>query len=214
MKIVCAQRDPSHLEPELREIVDLLESLAKPSPTRYAIDSSTSRIEVRTSSAGLLSVFGHDHTIATQAVSGFVDLVERDFEHATVEVSIRADSLAVVDEGSRKDRPEIEAEMRENVLDVAHHPAIVFRAARASAKPLGPLTSEIALTGTLELCGAKREITVHVRIGLDGGELQARGGFDLSQSDFGIHPTSAAGGTVKVDDKVRIELDIRARAAR
>jgi polyisoprenoid-binding protein YceI len=213
-ELVVARRDAPNLERPVREIVDLLEALAKPRPTRYAIDASTSRIEVRTSSAGLLSVFGHDHTIATQAVSGFVDLLERDFEHAAVEVSVRADSLSVVDEGSRKDRPEIEAEMREHVLDVARHPEIVFRAARASAKPLGPLTSEIALTGTLELCGVKREMTVHVRIGLDGGELQARGGFDLRQSDFGIRPTSAAGGTVKVDDKVRIELDIRARAAR
>jgi polyisoprenoid-binding protein YceI len=213
-ELVVARRYAPNLERSVREIVDLLEAFAKPGPTRYAIDSSASRIEVRTSSAGLLSVFGHDHTIATRAVSGFVDLAERDFEHATVEVSIRADSLAVVDEGSRKDRPEIEAEMREHVLDVAHHPAIVFRSTRVSAKPLGPLTSDVSLAGKLELCGVKREIAVNLRVGLDGAELQARGAFDLRQSDFGIQPTSAAAGTVKVDDKVRIEFDIRARASR
>jgi polyisoprenoid-binding protein YceI len=214
-RLMCLPCDASHVESPAREIVDLLEALAKPDPTRYVIDPAASKIEVRTSSAGLFSVFGHDHTIATRAVSGFVDLAERDFAHAALEVSIRADSLAVVDEASRKDAPEIEAEMRAHVLDVARHPDIVFRSTSASSKsstPLGPLTSDVALTGTLELCGVKREIPVNLRVGLDDGELEARGTFDLRQTDFGIHPTSAAAGTVKVDDKVRIEFDIRARA--
>jgi polyisoprenoid-binding protein YceI len=211
-ELVIARRYAPNLERPLREIVDLLESLAKPSATRYAIDRAASRIEVRTSSAGLLSVFGHDHTIASRAVDGFVDLAERDFDHASLEVSLRADSLEVVDEASRKDKPEIESEMRAHVLDVARHPEIVFRSQRASSKPLGALTSDVALTGTLELAGVKREIHVDLRVGLDGGVLEARGAFDLRQSDFGIQPTSAAAGTVKVDDKVRIEFDIRARA--
>jgi polyisoprenoid-binding protein YceI len=214
-ELAVARRHAPDLERPVREIVDLLEALAKPGPTRYVIDPAASKIEVRTSSAGLFSVFGHDHTIATHAVSGFVDLAERDFAHAVLEVSIRADSLAIVDNASRKDGPEIEAEMRAHVLDVARHPDIVFRSTRTSAKssrPLGPLTSDVALTGTLELCGVKREIPVNLRVGLDDGELEARGTFELRQTDFGIHPTSAAAGTVKVDDKLRIEFDIRARA--
>lgn len=213
-KPVVVMRDETALEAPLRELASALEALMRPGPVRHAIDTAASRLSVHTSSAGLLAAFGHDHTIATRGLEGYIDLTPLDLEQAEVEITLRADSLEVVDEGSQKDRPEIEKEMRDSVLRTARHPRIYFKSKRVSAKPFGPRTHDVTITGDLELCGVKREITIRGRIGLDEGEIQARGEFSLRQSEFGIRPTSALGGTVKVDDALKLEFDVRARRAR
>jgi hypothetical protein len=43
------------------------------------------------------------------------------------------------------------------------------------------------------------------------GRLTARGSFSLKQSDFGMVPVTAAGGTVRVEDEVDVQFVLRAR---
>jgi hypothetical protein len=46
---------------------------------------------------------------------------------------------------------------------------------------------------------------------LAGDTLRAAGEFSVRQSDYEIRPVSAAGGTVKVKDDLKLTFDITAR---
>jgi polyisoprenoid-binding protein YceI len=212
--LVRVVRDESALEPALRRLSAKLEELARPASVRYAIDATKSRVALRTSSSGLLSAFGHDHTIEARVIEGFIDARPDDLDHASIELSIRADSLVVVDKASQGDRSAIEKEMRENVLETARYPEIHFKSASLATRPLGLRTREVTLAGDLDLHGMRRTITIQGRIGIEDDEIEARGELELRQSEFGIRPTSAAGGTIKVDDVVKLEFDLRARPRR
>jgi polyisoprenoid-binding protein YceI len=206
-------RDASSLEAAPRQIADLLLRAAPPSsaqPARYAIDLARSFLEVRTGSAGLLSAFGHDHRLMVRRFSGRVEADPGDLAHSSVELEVDAGSLAVVDDDSQGDRAAIEKEMNENVLEAGRNATIGFKslAVRASAAAEG--TYDLLIEGELALHGTSRKLRVPARLELRGERLRATGEISLLQSDFGIRPTSAVGGTVKVADKVRISFDVTA----
>ena len=46
---------------------------------------------------------------------------------------------------------------------------------------------------------------------MKGETLRAAGEFSIRQSDYEIRPVSAAGGTVKLKDELKLALDIMAR---
>jgi hypothetical protein len=41
--------------------------------------------------------------------------------------------------------------------------------------------------------------------------MTARGGFVLRQTEFGMQPVTAAGGTVRVKDEVQVQFVLKAR---
>jgi len=208
-------RDEGNLEAELRALAEGLFRLgsapASPaSPAEYAIDPFRSRIEVKTGSSGIFGVFGHDHRLMVQRLSGTVTVDAGDLSHSTVDLEIDAGSLAVVDDESQEDRPEIEKEMNERVLESARFPRITFRGGVAG---LGHSTGErrdVVLRGELSLHGVAREIDVPVHLEFTGEALHATGQVRLKQSQYRISQSSAAGGTVKVADEVKIVIDVTA----
>jgi polyisoprenoid-binding protein YceI len=163
-----------------------------------SIDVENSGMTVRVSKAGLFSAFGHDHEIAAPITGGIADIQGR-----RVELRVNASMLRVRDaDASDKDRQEIQKTMLgPEVLDVERYPQIVFRSAAVETAGAGSWT----VPGELALHGQTRRITVQVRE-QDGHYV---GTVPLKQSDFGIKPVKAAGGTVTVKDEVRIEFDIR-----
>jgi hypothetical protein len=46
---------------------------------------------------------------------------------------------------------------------------------------------------------------------MNGDTLRAYGEFSIRQSDYGIAPVSAAGGTLKLKDELKFNFDITAR---
>jgi hypothetical protein len=48
---------------------------------------------------------------------------------------------------------------------------------------------------------------------LKGDTLRAAGEFSIRQSDYEIRPASAAGGTVKLKDELKLSFDVAARKA-
>jgi hypothetical protein len=66
--------------------------------------------------------------------------------------------------------------------------------------------SEELLAGTLSLHGKTRSVSFHI-VRSSG---HYRGDVILKQRDFGITPVMVAGGTVKVKDEMKIDLDISA----
>jgi polyisoprenoid-binding protein YceI len=64
------------------------------------------------------------------------------------------------------------------------------------------------LTGELTLHGVKRNQPVPVRISMNGDVLRATGEFAVRQSEYDIRPVSAAAGTVKLKDELKLSFDI------
>jgi polyisoprenoid-binding protein YceI len=162
-----------------------------------AIDVSHSKMTVRVFKAGVLSALGHDHTISAPVTGGWVNAKEH-----SVEVRADAARLRVVDaNASGKDRAEIQKTMLgPEVLDSERTPKIEFRSTAAEPSGSGSWT----VRGTLSLHGQTRPVTA--RVSERDGHYVGSSTFRLTE--FGIKPTKAAGGTVKVKDEVRIEFDI------
>ena len=163
-----------------------------------AIDVNKSSLKIRVFKSGAFSGFAHDHEIQAPIDEGKID------SSPSPSVQLRVDSrkLRVLDpEISVDKRAEIEHTMKSDaVLDVEHFPEISYRS--TAVTKTGDAHWEVH--GNLNLRGKSEPVTVAVS--LEAGHY--RGSASLKQSSFGITPIRVAGGTVKVNDEVKIEFDI------
>jgi polyisoprenoid-binding protein YceI len=179
---------------------------------RYVIDPKGSTFTVRAFATGLLSSFGHNPTIAVPDLQGEVQFTSGGLEDASLRIVIQAASLVVTDDISQKDREEIERRMHDEVLETDGFEEIVYDAARASSvQKIAEGQYVVALNGELTLHGVNRAQPVSARVTIKGEILRATGDFSIRQSDYAIRPVSAAGGTVKLKDELKLSFDITAR---
>jgi polyisoprenoid-binding protein YceI len=180
---------------------------------RYRVDASRSRFIAQAFAKGLLSAFGHNPRLAIPGIEG-----EAEFDHAapnaaSVWMKARADSLVVIDDISEKDRREIERVTREELLEAARYPEIVFQSASVAARQVAEGRYQAPAAGDLSLHGVTREFDIDAVALVGGDELRAQGGFTLRLTDFNIRPISVAGGLLKLRDEVKLSFDILARAS-
>jgi len=166
---------------------------------------------VRAFAAGLLSFAAHNHNIAIREFSGDAEVTYGSVEPASLNMRVRAASLAVTDKVSESDREKIETTMRNDVLETAKYPEILFQSTRVSATRLDEGKYQVKIPGNLTLHGATHTVTINARLDFGTNKLHAVGEFPVKQSEFGIKPVSVAGGTIKVKDEVRLSFDIVAR---
>jgi hypothetical protein len=154
-------------------------------------------LTIHVGKTGLFSGFGHEHTVVAPIASGTIDA-----KALSVQIAVLAKQMKVMDHDvSDKDRAQIQSDMLgPKVLDAEKYPEIRFRSSRVQA--IGGQSYRVA--GTLNLHGASRELTFEVHGSLD----HYHGKTKFKQSDFGIQPVSAGGGTVKVKDELEIEFDV------
>ena len=169
-------------------------ALAQP----LAIDVEKSVMTVRVSKAGFLSALGHDHEIVAPITRGTVDTAARQ-----VDLYAKAGALQVRDrKASENDRSQVQYTMLgPEVLDAQRYTEIAFRSTNADLTAAGFWK----VSGILTLHGQTRPIGVDVQE--TGGHYV--GHFNFKQTDFGIKPVKAAGGSIQVKDEVRIEFDIQ-----
>lgn len=182
-----------------------------PAGERYSINPMVSRFTVQAFASGLLSAFGHNPKIAIRDLKGEIQFDPEHVDKSTMHLVIRADSLGVMDNISDKDRREIESEMREKVLETSRYPEIVFDVSSVTVAKTGNAQSSVTLNGQLGLHGVKKGQKVPATLVATGDMLRAFGEFSFRQTDYGIRPTSAAGGALKVKDEVKFTFDIVAR---
>jgi polyisoprenoid-binding protein YceI len=175
---------------------------------RYRIDASRSQFVVRGAADGLFSMFGHDPVIAICGFGGDVRFVPGTLEAASLLMLVQADSLAVVNKMSDKDQREMERAMREDVLEIARYPEIVFMSTNVSANRTGEGQYRAGIVGKLSLHGVTRDQRVDAQLTLNEDSLRARGEFALRQTDYNIKPVSVAGGTLKMKDELKFSFDI------
>jgi polyisoprenoid-binding protein YceI len=178
---------------------------------RYSIDRERSTFTVRAFATGLLSAFGHNPTIAIPDFEGEVVFNPETVDQRSLRLVIHAASLTVTDDIREKDRMEINRAMQEEVLESDSYPDIIYESSRLTASKVGEGQYWGTLNGELALHGVKRNQPVPVRISVNGDVLHATGEFSVRQSDYDIRPVSAAAGTVKLKDELKLSFDIFAR---
>lgn len=177
----------------------------------YIIETKGSTFTVRAFATGLLSAFAHSPTIAIRDFEGEVLLDSDAVEQSSLQIVIRPASLTVTDDISDKDREEINRRTQDEVLESDSFPEIVYECSRLSASKTEGGQYWVALNGDLTLHGVKRSQPVSARVSVNGTTLRATGDFSIRQSDYEIRLVSAAGGTVKLKDELKLSFDISAR---
>jgi polyisoprenoid-binding protein YceI len=177
----------------------------------FIIDSSASNFTVKAYATGMLSAFAHSPTVAIPDFEGDVNLNPEAPELSSMRLVIHSDSLNVIDDISEKDRREINRRMREEVLESDSFPEIVYQCSKGFASKAGEGQYNVTLEGELTLHGITRPQAVPARISLHADTLRATGEFLVSLSDYEIQQVTAAGGTIKLKDEIKLVFEISAR---
>ena len=183
------------------------------SAVAYRLAPEQSKFTVQAFAEGLFSAFGHDPVIQIRSFSGEVHFVPGTFENASLKITVDPNSLAVSDDVKEKDRLEIEQTMRNEVLETSRYHEIVFTSSNISVNRLAQGRCQVRVIGDLTLHGVTRNsIWISAEAKINEDTLQASGNFSLKQSDFGIKPYSAAGGTIKLKNELKFLFDLAGKS--
>ena len=162
-----------------------------------------SRFDVVTGKAGLFGAFGHKHRIRATEFDGTIVYDPDNAFRSSIEIVLETAGLVVVPQGAdEKDAPKVERAMRESVLPPEEYPTIEFGSRLVTA-----IDDGVQVVGDLTIAERARPVAVDVTIAQRGDTLTATGTFSVKQTDFGIKPYSAAGGTIKVADEVTFDFE-------
>lgn len=177
----------------------------------YHLVPEQSKFTVQAFAEGLLSAFGHDPVLAIKDFTGEAEFVPGSFESASLKMTIKADSIVLSTEVKEKDRLDLEQTMREQVLEIAKYPEIIFVSSNVSVTRLAEGRYRARVIGDLTFHGStQKNLWITSEVTVSGESLRAKGDFSLKQSDFGIKPFSAAGGTIKLKNELKFSFDIAA----
>lgn len=189
---------------------------ADPSETVYRLDESASLMLARVDPEGPMARLGHSHVIGGAVLSGRI--VTGGAEPRS-EVSVRVSDIEVDRPAWRREHglePELEASAIEGtranvlgpeVLDAENFPTIEVRSVSIRGPEWLP-DVEVAIRWR----GRVEQFSLPVTVRRNGDRIEALGRFDLHHSDFGFQPFSAAGGALRVSDRIEIRFRIVAVA--
>jgi polyisoprenoid-binding protein YceI len=180
---------------------------------RYRIGSEGSRFTVQAFTTGLLSFLGHDPTFVARDLSGELWLGPQESGGAGLRLMVNADSLELAGGASPKDRAEIEARMRGEVLGTAAHRDVRFESTTVTPARLSDDRYRLRIEGMLSLRGVTKPHTVEAEMTVFDDAVRLTGESALWQSDYGIEPVTALGGAVRLKDQLRITFDLVGRLA-
>jgi polyisoprenoid-binding protein YceI len=189
---------------------------AAAAPRTFAIDGNKSSATAHLGKTGIGSFAGHEHNVVAQTIQGEVVLDLEELSRSSVDLIVDARSLKISEQGEPQgDASLVTQAMRgPDVLDVARYATIHFRSLEVTGKLAAPGSFDLTIAGELSLHGTVKRFTVPVRLELRGETLIATGKMVVKQTDFGIEPSSAAGGLVRVEDEVALSFRIEARPAK
>jgi polyisoprenoid-binding protein YceI len=180
----------------------------------YTVDPAASHVRLHLGRAGLVKFLGHDHDVEAPIAEGRIEVVDGDPGRSSVTLRFEAPRLALVPGTEAADEAaKVEDRMRgPEVLDVARSPEIAFASTSVERRGGdGAPSFRIAVKGTLALRGREVPVEIPLEVARETAAITARGELVLSLRDLGVEPPSVA-GVVRVADRFRIELDIRASA--
>jgi len=165
--------------------------------------SAASRFEVKTGKAGLLGFAGHTHVVRARGFAGRVVYYPNAPAESRVEITVPADSLAVVASSDTAEIRKVTQAMRTDVLHADEYPVISFVSTAVT-----PTVDGFQVGGRLTLAGQTRDVSCDIRAGVGPDTLRAAGGFSVKQTDYGIRPyRGGPAGTVRVADRVTFSFE-------
>lgn len=181
----------------------------------YRVDPARSRLVILVRRGGPLARLGHDHVVSSHDLAGYIapddgraDLAVP-LARLVVDDAVLREAHGLDTTPSAADIAGTRANMLNKVLEVGMHP---WARARISAADLGAQPARFTLALTLH--GATRTMPVTAEIVIDDAVLSLGSRFELAQSEFGIAPFAVLGGALKVEDKVVIEVELKAHRQR
>ncbi len=181
------------------------------SVVRYQLDSAHSKFTVQAFAAGFLAGFGHNPIIGIRDFTGEVRFSPESFADASLHFTVKAQSLAVLDDIKPKDKAEIEQTMHDKVLETSRFPEITFQSTSVTVTRIIPGRWKAKIIGDLTLHGETRSLWIMSQLTLDGDELRTKGDFTLRQTEYGIKLVSVAAGALKLKDELKFEFELLGR---
>lgn len=180
----------------------------------YAVVPAASHVRIHLGRGGLVRFLGHEHHIEAPIVAGRIEVREGDPSRSSVRLRFESARLAIVP-GSEPadDIPRVEQRMRgPEVLEVARYPEIAFASTAVSVQATDGPRVRLVVAGTLTLRGRAFPVEIPLEVGRDATGIDAHGEVWLTLRELDIEPPSVA-GVVKVANRFRLELEVRAEAA-
>lgn len=174
----------------------------------YRLDSAQSQFMVHAFRGGLLAYKGHDHFIKVGGFSGEVRITPNIVNPASLNMTIRADSLEETGaDFTAQQKQIIKKELNEIVLETAKFPEITFQSTDVTGKFNGN-QFEAKIGGNMTLHGVTRRVVIPATVTFDGNDLRAKGEFTINRKDFKVNATNAVHGLVRVRHKLKFTFDI------
>ena len=170
----------------------------------YGFDTTLSLFTVHVFADGIVASLGHSPTLAIREYSGEAEFIPGSLENASLKLEIAAGSINVTDQMRDADRRELERIMRQDVLQTAKYPQIVFQSSSITADLRAKDQYRLKVTGPLTIRGetCQQGFTADLMFGVD--TFRANGEFQIHLTDFGLPLVSVAGGSIKVKDELKL----------
>jgi polyisoprenoid-binding protein YceI len=204
----------------LSNLVVHAQKAGEPGVATYRIDPKTSDVRLLVYRDGVLSTFGHNHTVSLNDFTGSIRLQPK-LAQSRVELEIPVDRLAVDDAAARgREGPDFASQpsegdiagTRANMLSAALLNAMQFPAIKVvgTSGPVDAANSAM-LDLTVQIVGREIKLALPATLKLEGDQLEAAGEADLSHKQLGLKPFSALLGSLRVADQMKFKYRIRAR---
>lgn len=97
-------------------------------------------------------------------------------------------------------------------LDTKKHPQVKFNANSAVVTSTGSNSFTVKATGTLEIKGAKKTVTLEAKGTYNTDKsISMNGSYSFNMSEYGVEPPTVMMGTIKTGDKVKIDYNFKAK---
>jgi polyisoprenoid-binding protein YceI len=175
---------------------------------RYRFDPGNSRFTVQAFAGGLLSFVAHSPTFAVRDFAGEVRFDPEAPAATSLWLTVRADSLDLLDPVKPADREEIEGRMRREVLQAGVNAEIHFEADDLTGRRAGDNGYQVRLHGRLTLHGVVHPHDLDAELLYYPDGVRLSGETILRLSDYNIRPVTALGGTIRLRDELRLAFDL------
>ena len=175
---------------------------------RYTFDAVRSLFRVQAFASGMLSVFAHSPTFAVRDFTGELQFDPGSVETASLRITVKADSLDLIDNLKAQDRADIETRMRQEVLATTRYPEIGFDGTVASAGRIAENWYRLQFKGTMSLHGTTNAQQIDAQLRISDAEARLSGEFPLELSNYQIKRVSAVGGMIVLKDELKCSFDL------
>ncbi|MFI5400914.1 MAG: YceI family protein [SAR324 cluster bacterium] len=194
-------------------------SAAQAAPRDYSVDAEASQLRIRVLRAGPLSVLAHDHILVAKGLNGRVSFNPDAPSASAGQLGVQVALLEVDDPKERLQEGFVaeltesnRASVRENMLAVGQLNAEAFPRITVAVDSAEGALPHLRLHARVKIRDREQTIDLPATVSVDGGTLVVSGEAELLQSAFGIQPYSTLFGAIAVQDSIRVNFRIVARA--